>query len=110
MKKCSSGCFSPTCFSKATIILFITGFSVIFSCTSALYLPTVSHETPTASLSQLQEGRKLYVKKCGNCHTLYLPEKYSKKEWQHWLDEMQEKAVIDTLQKQQILLYLTKGV
>lgn len=82
----------------------------MFSCTSALYKPTASHETATASLAQLQAGRKAYVQKCGSCHTLFLPEKYTKQEWKHWLSEMQEEAKLDTLQKQQILLYLTKGI
>ena len=110
MKKSSSGCFFPTCCRRTIAFLFFAAFAFLLSCTSALYIPSASHETAMASLAQLQEGRTLYVNKCGSCHTLYLPEKYSKKEWQHWLDEMQEKAVIDTLQKQQILLYLTKGV
>jgi mono/diheme cytochrome c family protein len=61
-------------------------------------------------LLQLQEGRKLYVQKCGSCHALYLPEKYSKLQWQKYLDEMQLKASIDNLQKEQILRYVTKGL
>ena len=41
---------------------------------------------------------------------LVLPEKHTKKEWQHFLDEMQQKASINNLEKEQILLYLAKGL
>jgi hypothetical protein len=40
---------------------------------------------------------------------LYLPEKYSKAEWHHWIDKMTLKVSMDTLEKEQILKYLAKG-
>jgi cytochrome c5 len=81
----------------------------MLSCTSALYIPTASQQTESASLSQLQEGRILYVQKCGSCHTLVLPDKHTKNEWQHFLNEMQQKASINNTEKEQILRYLSRG-
>jgi len=99
MKKFSLDYCFHICYKKTiTIIIFIV-ISVSISCSSALY-----------SLSQLQAGRKLYVQKCGSCHTLVLPEKHTKEEWQHLLDEMQLKASINNIEKEKILLYLTKGI
>jgi cytochrome c5 len=74
-----------------------------------LYIPTSNQETTAASLSELQTGRKFYIQKCAGCHTLYLPEKYSKAEWHHWIDKMTLKVSMDTLEKEQILKYLAKG-
>jgi len=110
MKKFSLDYCFHICYKKTiTIIIFIV-ISVSISCSSALYIPTESQQTAFASLSQLQAGRKLYVQKCGSCHTLVLPEKHTKEEWQHLLDEMQLKASINNIEKEKILLYLTKGI
>jgi len=110
MKKSSSDCFSLM-FSKKTYAILMLVISVVaFACSSALYVPTVNQETETTSLSELQAGRKLYVQKCGGCHTLYLPEKYTKAEWQHWINKMDTKVKMDTLEKEQILKYLSKGI
>jgi len=102
-------CFLTCSKTTITIIIFIA-IIVSVSCSSALYVPSESQQTTSASLLQLQEGRKLYVRKCGSCHTLYLPEKYTKLQWQQFLDEMQLKASIDNLEKEQILKYLSKGL
>ena len=110
MKKFRLDCCFLTC-SKTTItIITLLVITVSLSCSTSLYIPSESQQTASASLAQLQEGRKLYVQKCGSCHTLYLPEKYTKPQWQQFLDEMQLKAAIDNLQKEQILKYLSKGL
>jgi hypothetical protein len=109
MKKYNSDCFSLIC-SKMIGKYFLFGIAAIaFSCAPALYIPTASRETASATITQLQAGRALYVEKCGSCHALVLPEKHSKQEWKHFLDEMQQKASINDLQKEQILLYLSRG-
>jgi len=102
-------CF-PICSKKTITIITLIIITVSVSCSTALYIPSESQQTTSASLSQLTEGRKLYVQKCGSCHTLYLPEKYTKLQWQHFLDEMQLKASIDNPEKEQILKYLSKGL
>ncbi len=97
-------------YSKKIIAIIILVISIVtFACTSALYVPTVKQETETTSLSELQAGRKLYVQKCGGCHTLFLPEKYTKAEWQHWMNEMDTKVKMDTLEKEKMVKYLSKG-
>lgn len=102
-------CFH-TCSKKTLLIITLIIITFSFSCSTALYIPSESQQTTSASLSHLTEGRKLYVQKCGSCHTLYLPEKYSKIQWQQFLDEMQLKASIDNLEKEKILKYLSKGL
>jgi len=110
MKKSRSGCSSPSCYRKATTLLLFALIVFMVSCSSALYMPTAGQQTESASLEQMLEGRKLYVKKCGSCHALILPEKHTKLQWEHYLNEMQQKAAIDNAEKEQILKYLSRGI
>lgn len=52
---------------------------------------------------KLAEGKLLYEKKCGRCHTLYEPGEFKQKEWKRNLNEMKEKAEIT--QEQYFLIY-----
>jgi hypothetical protein len=109
MKKFSSECFSRICSDK---VIKIAGFICLmhaYSCTSALYIPTIGYETASASLADLEDGRKAYMQYCAACHTLYLPEKYSKEEWIHWVNEMVLKVPLKEGEKEQILKYVCKG-
>jgi len=89
------------------IMLFAVG--LIAACSSALYIPSESEVTSKANLEELNDGRALYINKCGGCHTLVLPEKYSDKDWSIWVDKMEVKANITSSEKEKILKYLTKG-
>lgn len=110
MKKSSLDYYSRICFNKTRMLVFFVLAAAAYSCSSALYIPQANQQTSLASLGEMQAGRKLYVQKCGGCHTLYLPEKYTKTQWQHTLNEMATKASIDTLEKKLIFKYLTKGI
>lgn len=109
MKRYSSDYCSHMSFKRIILMLSIAGFLSAFSCTSALYIPTVNHVSDAAALAGLQAGRKLYISKCSSCHTLYLPEKYSSRDWHHWVNKMAPRAKIDTLESNQILNYVLKG-
>lgn len=56
----------------------------------------------------LSEGQILYESKCGNCHELYNPSKFKAEQWQPILLDMQKKASISDIQREQIFEYLTK--
>jgi mono/diheme cytochrome c family protein len=61
------------------------------------------------SIDELKQGRDLYVNNCASCHQLYLPNKYTAKDWHYWLDDMQPKAKITDAQKQLIYDYLVNA-
>jgi len=82
---------------------------VLFACKSALYIPSKENVGEYVNLETLKKGRTLYVNNCSSCHALYLPEKYSKKEWIKWVDNMAPKAKITDHEKELIQTYLTKG-
>jgi hypothetical protein len=82
---------------------------LVFGCGTALYIPTANQKTSNASFKDLNDGRAAYINKCGGCHTLFVPEKYSAIEWNSWVNKMEAKSKITQLEKERILKYLTKG-
>jgi hypothetical protein len=59
-----------------------------------------------ASLSQLNAGHTLYINKCGNCHYLHRPDKYSNEKWHEMIPIMAKKAKLDSLQVDLITKYI----
>jgi len=92
---------------KAAFLFLLTA---IFSCSSQLYMPEAKQATELASLSELQQGRKLYISKCSGCHALFLPEKYNYEQWQYWMIKMEPKVKMNDHEKEIILKYVSKGI
>lgn len=80
--------------SKFKTVLFITIIVVlIIACSRALYMPTLADAQKTGvSIDSLSLGRKLYINDCGSCHSLYQPERFTKKDWGVIMTAMQKKA------------------
>ncbi|MEO0042864.1 MAG: hypothetical protein RL329_2312 [Bacteroidota bacterium] len=62
----------------------------------------------SASKKELEEGYKLYVVKCGNCHNLVIPTKYTSYEWKFkFLErELQTAKVEDEREKKLISMFI----
>ena len=78
-------------------------------CSAALYVPTDEDATPAASLDDLHQGRALYVHKCGSCHVLQLPERFTQSKWEQHLREMAPRARLNDQEKQLIWKFLLAG-
>ena len=89
-----------------TVIVVCLMLVVYVGCSPALYQPTIEFANDHATLEQLTAGRKAYVDKCGSCHSLYLPQRYTKEVWIHNLDDMQERSHVNNSEKALILMYL----
>jgi hypothetical protein len=63
-------------------------------------------ERANIELAALEEGRALMIRKCGNCHRPPLPTEHTAGEWPVMLDEMSERANLDTRQRTLIEKYL----
>jgi nitrate/TMAO reductase-like tetraheme cytochrome c subunit len=61
-----------------------------------------------ASTKELEEGYKLYVMKCGNCHNMVAPSKYTTSEWQlTYINKELEKAKVeDSKEKKLISMFI----
>jgi len=94
-------------FSKKLISILLLVVLLIYKCSSSLYNPTISDARRSGnSIDLLIAGRKTYITSCGSCHSLYLPEQYTKTEWRVTLDSMQKRAKITEDEKNIILQYL----
>jgi mono/diheme cytochrome c family protein len=95
-------------FSRLKILLIAIIITVlIYKCSTALYIPTsVESQKSGISLDTLLVGREMYVNNCGSCHTLFVPEQYTKSKWRVHLDSMQIRSGINDQQKEVILKYL----
>jgi mono/diheme cytochrome c family protein len=97
-------------FKFKTILLLLSLFTGMAAYNQKLYKPTLADARRTGiTTDTLMLGRKLYVNNCGSCHNLYMPDQYSKKEWETVVPRMQKKAKITDQQAQAILNYLKSG-
>ncbi len=95
------------------LILFVFGTAVLLVyCSSKIYIPSSQQITmaqkylPEADSTFLSKGHILYENKCGGCHFLYRPDRYSTKEWENILPEMKAKAKLTGEEYRQIKIYL----
>lgn len=91
--------------------IVVTAFAVValIACTKSLYEPNARNTAKNADIVQLQQGRELYLNKCGKCHELFSPNKYNKTNWTKWVDRMAPKAKLTADEKAKVLAYVTKG-
>lgn len=61
---------------------------------------------PGTDVSTLNQGRSLYVRRCGNCHALYAPAELTESEWRASVAEMRERAHVQPNEEGLILKYL----
>ena len=90
------------------IALLIVAIVLAYQCSTSLHVPTmVDAQKNGTSLDTLVKGREIYIRSCGSCHSLYLPEKYTAVQWNKEMSRMQKPAKINNEQKELILKYLT---
>lgn len=97
------------CSPKYYLMAMLAAIVVTISCAPALYIPEKENVAAGSDLVLLQAGRKLYVSKCGSCHTLILPEKYTAGQWSYLVARMEVRAKITPEESKLILKYLSKG-
>ena len=61
---------------------------------------------PAVQLTDLKDGRSIYRSKCGGCHRLYLPSKFSPEHWQASMTEMSARAGLNASQRSKLEAYL----
>ena len=71
-------------------------------------MPALQSKVPGLTYEDANQGYKLYISHCSNCHRLHNPNEYTATKWAKVLPEMLGKAKIsDTAQQQLIRNYLT---
>jgi len=81
-------------------------------CSDTLHLPT-EHDLALApvngnnmDIESLDNGYNLYVNKCGSCHYLYRPTRFSEEKWKMEVPKMAGKAKLSQEQQELVLQYL----
>jgi len=77
--------------------------------TDSLYVPTASDATASATLTDLQQGRSLYINNCASCHSLYLPESYTPARWKSILPSMTPRTNLSASEVLLVTKYVCKG-
>ncbi len=85
---------------------------VLWCCTPGLMPPSeadvhsANKHWSDATHAQLSEGYTLYKNKCGSCHYLYRPDKFSNEKWTHEILEMSNRIQLDSSQVSLITRYI----
>ncbi|MCB8999570.1 MAG: hypothetical protein H6540_05825 [Bacteroidales bacterium] len=101
--------------SRAIILMMGILLPAISSCsknqadTGSLYVPTSADVSATASLSDLQKGRTIYINNCGACHGYYSPDNYSASGWRSILQNMVPRTGISAADASLLSKYVTRG-
>jgi mono/diheme cytochrome c family protein len=91
------------------IISLMIGSCKKTSGTGSLYVPSSTDATSTATLSDLQQGRTLYINNCNSCHGLYSPDDYSAAQWRSIVSNMALKTGLSTAETVLVTKYVTRG-
>jgi mono/diheme cytochrome c family protein len=98
-----------TLFFFVTSLLIFGGCKKTISDSGSLYTPTAADVTANATLSDLQQGRTLYLNNCGSCHGMYMPDNYSSSQWSSIMGMMGPKAQMSSSQIQLVFKYVSRG-
>ncbi|MDP4197692.1 MAG: cytochrome c [Bacteroidota bacterium] len=85
----------------------------LVSCSGSLPEPTseqvqwASNKWSGISISELSEGRNLYIDKCSGCHSLKDPSDYTEEEWGTVLKKMSRKAKLTDAEYEKISHYIS---
>ena len=98
-------------FLAITLFILITGCSKSKTNTdsSSVYTPTSADATPTATLSELQQGRTLFINNCGKCHAIYSPDSYTPTRWTAIMSMMGPNTTLSPSDIQLVTKYVTRG-
>lgn len=93
--------------------LVVVGACVLAACAASPYRHATSADVAVAqkhragvTLDDLEQGRSLYLSRCGACHQLIDPKSVAPSKWPHEVQEMQQRAKLTSEQVELISLYL----
>lgn len=88
---------------KISFIVVLTFF--VFACAHKL-TPANPSVNPSTTTKEVEEGHALYTAKCGRCHNLKNPTKYTTSEWTPLMKRMAPKARLTEAETAQVTAYV----
>jgi hypothetical protein len=108
-KKIVSPADRPIHLTLATII----ALCFLIGCETSNYAPPItsqmtatSHGRRASDLSTLERGRKLFVHRCIECHTLPAIWKYSREDWPQIVNDMSHRASLKPDDRDAVIAYI----
>ena len=92
-----------------SLVIFTSCSKNSSSSADPYYTPTAANVTSTATLTELQQGRDLYLGRCGACHGIYSPDSYSAANWRSILSIMGPRAGLSAANITLVTKYVTRG-
>jgi cytochrome c5 len=93
--------------------LSIAGACVLIACGASQHPHATAADVAAAqkqragvTLQDLEQGRSLYLSRCGACHALVDPKSVAASKWPHEVAEMKQRAKLSDEQVERISLYL----
>lgn len=93
----------------AGVIFLIISCSKSNSGGGSLYTPTTADVTSTATLTELLQGRTLYINNCNSCHGLYSPDNYTSTEWKSLINNMGPRTGMSSSEILLVTKYVSRG-
>ncbi len=90
----------------------LVALAAALACSAALRHPTdqdaraAAAQWPGTSAADLERGRRLYVRRCSGCHTLYLPAAYPPEDWPALVEAMSDKARLDPAERTDVTRFV----
>jgi hypothetical protein len=100
---------------RYVLVLFAGLLFLTMSCSksnsagSSLYTPTTADVTSTSTLTELLQGRTLYINNCNSCHGLYSPDNYNSTEWKSIINNMGPRTGMSPSEILLVTKYVTRG-
>lgn len=90
----------------ATMILGVSSCASKVPKPTPVQLEVAQQRWPEATLDELTEGRRLYLRRCGDCHALPHPTSRSEQAWPAIVKDMGEYSQFDTRQTELVLRWI----
>ena len=94
------------------VSIFVVLACLLVSCESTNYVPPVTSQMATArkgqhvDLAMLREGRRLFVHRCIECHTLPPLWRYGTEDWPEIVNSMSHRASLKPAEREAVIAYI----
>lgn len=82
----------------------VVAVCLLFGCETSNYAPVV--KSIPKDDAKLQHGRKLFVRRCIECHTLPPIWKYSREDWPQIVNDMSHRASLNPEERDAVIAYI----
>jgi cytochrome c5 len=95
---------------KFKIFTFFAVATIVVSCATKTTVPAKETVSEVVSETDLAEGKILLESRCVECHKIYEPKTFNKKQWKHITHSMQKKAKLNAVEINKVYNYIVSNL